>query len=223
MFVSPRRSVSRADRCTRSGFHNRRIAVWILGGIAVGFIVMAALPIRRPAIDFRWLPKSSDAAGVERDAKYRETRWYELGPKDWDPYKMARELRREGKSFDDSDPRAAELLKKLRDIWDNAPVNPVLEGVAVRIPGYIVPLEESKSGMTEFLLVPYFGACIHTPPPPSNQILHVTASHPLENLRSMDNVWVGGRLHATRSDSSMGMSSYAMTLDFVQPYVRPVQ
>ena len=77
--------------------------------------------------------------------------------------------------------------------------------------------------MTEFLLVPYFGACIHTPPPPSNQILHVTALHPVANLHSMDNVWISGQLHATRSDSSMGMSSYAMTLDFVQPYVRPVQ
>lgn len=197
--------------------------MWVGGGIAVAFLVMAVLPIRKTAIDFRWLPKSADVGGPERDAKYRETRWYELGPKDWDPYKMARELRRQGKSFEDSDPRAADLLKKLRDIWDNAPVNPALEGVAVRIPGYVVPLDESKSGMTEFLLVPYFGACIHTPPPPSNQILHVKASHPLENLHSMDNVWISGRLHATRSDSSMGISSYAMTLDYVHPYVRPGQ
>lgn len=222
-FLTPHRSSSRADRRLRSGFHNRRIAVWIGGGVAAAFLVIAVLLIRRPAIDFRWLPKSAGVGGAELDAKYRETRWYELGPKDWDPYKTARELRRAGKSFDDSDPRAAELLKKLRDIWDNAPVNPALDGAAVRIPRYVVPLEESKSGMTEFLLVPYFGACIHTPPPPSNQILHVTASRPVENLHSMDNVWISGHLNATRSDSSMGMSSYAMTLDLVQPYVRPVQ
>jgi hypothetical protein len=49
-----------------------------------------------------------------------------------------------------------------------------LDGQNIRLPGYIVPLEVSEEGRTtEFLLVPYFGACIHVPPPPSNQIVHV--------------------------------------------------
>lgn len=213
---------SRIKRRLQSAFHDRRIVTWIGGAIAIAFLAMAVLPIRRPAVDFRSLPRSADAS-QPATAAYRETRWYELGPKDWDPYKEARELRRQGKSYDDSDPKAAELLRRLRDLWDNAPINPALDGAAVRIPGYVVPLEESKSGMTQFLLVPYFGACIHTPPPPSNQILHVTAARPLAKLHSMENVWVSGRLHASRSDSSMGMSSYAMDVDVVEPYVRPAQ
>jgi uncharacterized protein len=218
-----RRSSTATRRRVRSRFHNRRITLWIGGGVAAVLLTMFLLPIRRPPIDFRWLPNGTSTARQINAAAYRETRWYELGPKDWDPYQVARDLRRRGKSFDDADPRAADLLKQLRDVWDNAPVNPALEGVAVRIPGYVVPLEKDKAGVREFLLVPYFGACIHTPPPPSNQILRVTAAQPLANLRTMDNVWVSGRLHASRSDSSMGMSSYAMTVDFVEPYVRPAQ
>ena len=58
-FLTPHRSSSQADRRLRSGFHNRRIAVWIGAGIAVAFLVIALLPIRRPVMDFRWLPKSS--------------------------------------------------------------------------------------------------------------------------------------------------------------------
>ncbi len=53
-------------------------------------------------------------------------------------------------------------------------VNKSLEGATVRLPGFIVPLEAVKSGdVSEFLLVPYFGSCIHVPPPPPNQIVYV--------------------------------------------------
>ncbi len=50
-----------------------------------------------------------------------------------------------------------------------------LDGQRVKIPGFVVPLESDEGGkMTEFFLVPYFGACIHVPPPPPNQIVYVT-------------------------------------------------
>jgi hypothetical protein len=48
----------------------------------------------------------------------------------------------------------------------------VINGVA-RVPGYMIPLEDNLEEVTEFLLVPYPGACIHVPPPPPNQIVHV--------------------------------------------------
>ena len=158
----------------RWSIRERRLALWIGAGVAAVLILMALWPISKTSIDFRAMRmSSSERAG---STAFRETRWYELGPTGWDPYKEARELRRNGTGFSDTDPRAAELLKKLRDIWDNAPINPAMDGAAIRIPGYVVPLEQGKGGVTEFLLVPYFGACIHTPPPPSNQILRVTAA-----------------------------------------------
>ena len=49
-----------------------------------------------------------------------------------------------------------------------------MNNVAVRIPGYIVPLEfNDDQAVTQFFLVPFFGACIHVPPPPPNQIILV--------------------------------------------------
>jgi uncharacterized protein len=121
--------------------------------------------------------------------------------------------------LNDGDPRAAAMLKKMREVWDNAPTNNAMDGQSVRIPGYIVPLEEGKSGMSEFLLVPYFGACIHSPPPPANQIIHVVPSKPAQNFRSMDTVWINGTLKTLRTDSFMGASSYRMEAVTVEPYV----
>jgi hypothetical protein len=156
---------------------------------------------------------------IDRTA-YRDTRWYELGPKGWDPYKLSAELRKNVGSFSDSDPRAAELLKKLKAIWVDAPINPDLEGRTIRMPGYVVPLDSDRDGMGEFLLVPYFGACIHTPPPPSNQILHVVLPLRAQGIKSMEEVWVRGTLSAARSDTSMGASGYLLDAVSIEPLVR---
>jgi hypothetical protein len=61
-----------------------------------------------------------------------------------------------------------EAMQAMRDIWDKAPTNPAVEGMKARLPGYVVPLDTQPAGIKEFLLVPYFGACIHSPPPPAN-------------------------------------------------------
>lgn len=76
----------------------------------------------------------------------------------------------------------------------DAPVVPELDGQLVKIPGFVVPLEGDDRLTTEFLLVPYFGACIHVPPPPPNQIVYVKFSEgvPIDNL--YDAVWVTGKL-----------------------------
>src|SRR5258706_2300034 len=132
---------------------------------------------------------------------YREANWEELVPKDWDPTKRFRD----GKlgMLSDSDPRVLQMMRDMREAWDNAPTNAQMDGASIRLPGYVVPLDESKAGMKEFLLVPYFGACIHTPPPPANQIIHVITAKPARGLRMMDAVWVSGTLKAFRSDSAM--------------------
>lgn len=41
-----------------------------------------------------------------------------------------------------------------------------LDGKEITIAGFVIPLEGTESNITEFLLVPFFGACIHVPPPP---------------------------------------------------------
>ena len=76
----------------------------------------------------------------------------------------------------------------------NAPLVESLNNEMVKIPGFVVPLEGDGDLITEFLLVPYFGACVHVPPPPSNQIVYVIFSEgvPIDNL--YDAVWVTGKL-----------------------------
>ena len=160
---------------------------------------------------------ATSAAEPAGKAAHRTIEWDALLPPNWDPLKDFRDSKLVLMS--DSDPRAAEMLQRMREAWDQAPVNPVMNGQQVRIPGYVVPLEEAKGLMREFLLVPYMGACIHTPPPPANQIIHVKASRPTKKLHMMDAVWVSGRLSILRSDTPMGTSGYALDLAGVEPYV----
>ena len=146
----------------------------------------------------------------------RTIAWDALVPAGWDPFKDFKDMNFQ--MLDDGDPRATAMLKKMRDIWDNAPVNSALVGQSVRIPGFVVPLEDSKDGLKEFLLVPYFGACVHSPPPPANQIVHVLPKSPAKGLRSMDAVWISGTLTTGRTDSYMGAAGYRIEATSVVPY-----
>lgn len=170
------------------------------------------VPLMKPPLAAAAKPAPAAAvAGAPRTIT-----WDALVPAGWDPFKDFKDLNFQ--NLDDGDPRATALLKKMRDVWDNAPVNAALVGQAVRIPGFIVPLEDSQDGIKEFLLVPYFGACIHSPPPPANQIVHVLPQTPAKGLRSMDAVWITGRLVTGRTDSYMGAASCRIEAVSVLPY-----
>jgi uncharacterized protein len=145
------------------------------------------------------------------------TPWENLMPKDWDPTKEFRAG--DAALVPEGSVKERNLMRQMREIWDNAPTNPKMDGAQVRLPGYVVPLEEVKGELKEFLLVPYFGACVHSPPPPSNQIVHVIASPPLKGVRTMDAVWVSGTLTVQRTDSAMGVSSYQIKAPAVEAYV----
>jgi len=85
-----------------------------------------------------------------------------------------------------------ELMTKRRQIRTS--VVEKLNGQQVRIPGYLLPLETSQGRVTEFLLVPYVGACIHVPPPPPNQIIHVKYNQKkgYKSSKLFEPVWVTG-------------------------------
>lgn len=63
-----------------------------------------------------------------------------------------------------------------------------------RIPGFITPIEMTGTTVTKFFLVPSAGACIHTPPPPANQIVLVEYPQGVELTSLEAPVWVEGRL-----------------------------
>lgn len=167
--------------------------------------------------------KPTRTGGAKIDASYKEVAWDELVPRDWDPARSFKSL--ELDTLRDNDPRAAKELELMKKAWDNAPIVPELDGRKVKIAGFVVPIESTRRAVTEFLLVPYFGACIHVPPPPANQIIHVVSAKPVENLHNMVAVWVAGKLKAarfsTQTDMGVGASGYRIDSVSVTPYDEP--
>ncbi|MEO7560833.1 MAG: DUF3299 domain-containing protein [Nitrosospira sp.] len=160
--------------------------------------------------------KNKPVPSATASAGYKEKTWDDLMPKNWDPMAPLKGLKLD--NLKDGDPRAIEALEKIREAWNNAPIEPALDGERIRIPGFVIPLERAGNKVSEFLLVPYFGACIHTPPPPSNQIIHVRTSKPLANMRTMDTMWVSGVMHAGKIDTEMGQAGYQLKAEWVTPY-----
>ncbi|RBW48966.1 DUF3299 domain-containing protein [Marinobacter sp. F3R11] len=98
-------------------------------------------------------------------------------------------------------------------------VVPEMASVQGRIPGFVVPLKTTKDMLIlEFFLVPYYGACIHVPPPPPNQIIHIKYKEGFKLEALYDPVWVEGTLVIDRTETDIGTSSYSMTAEAVTPY-----
>lgn len=89
----------------------------------------------------------------------------------------------------------------------------------IRIPGFIVPLESDASQrVTEFFIVPYFGACLHMPPPPPNQIIHTELPDGVELNSLYDPFWFEGTLVIDMTENTLGTSAYRLKLDKVYPF-----
>jgi hypothetical protein len=93
-----------------------------------------------------------------------------------------------------------------------------MDGQAVRIPGFVVPVEFDEETITEFYLVPYFGACIHSPPPPPNQIIYVHAPDGLKLNTLYDPFWISGIISTTLVENYMATSAYSMKMKSYKPY-----
>ncbi|EJL09353.1 putative lipoprotein [Pseudomonas chlororaphis subsp. aureofaciens 30-84] len=118
-----------------------------------------------------------------------------------------------------SDALAAESAPAAKQDMPNAPVVQSLDGLSVRLPGYIVPLEVSEEGRTtEFLLVPYFGACIHVPPPPSNQIVHVKSQVGVKLDELYQPYWIEGPMQVKASTSEIADAGYQMEAEKIYVY-----
>ena len=92
-----------------------------------------------------------------------------------------------------------------------------LDGQKVRSPGFMVPLEDNRSEVTEFLLVPNPQACIHAPPPPSNQMVYVRmVAGPAKTL--FGPVMVEGTLRVTSQTHQYGTASFQIYGENVESY-----
>ncbi len=139
----------------------------------------------------------------------REIEWYDLLPPGL-PYS---EIIREGE------------LNSENDTWNQiydanaVKLNEELNGAFVKLPGFIIPFDTSAAGVTEFMLVPYVGACIHTPPPPANQLVMVNATKPWPGDKLWDPIWVIGTISTQLQSTSFGQTGYSISADQIEKYI----
>ena len=94
-----------------------------------------------------------------------------------------------------------------------------LNETRVRIPGYTVPFEfGSDAQIREFLLVPYYGACLHAPPPPPNQTLFAMTDEPIKLRDLAQAVWLEGTLYTQTQESELADAAYTIKVERVSPY-----
>ncbi len=91
-------------------------------------------------------------------------------------------------------------------------------GMRVRMPGYMLPLDYVGTGVTSFILVPFVGACIHVPPPPPNQLVFVTTSTPYESQGLFEPIHVTGVFGTSATGTELAMIGYEMSADLVEPF-----
>lgn len=96
---------------------------------------------------------------------------------------------------------------------------PELNEKKIRLPGYTVPFEyDSKAEISEFLLVPYFGACLHAPPPPPNQTIFVMTDEPIKLKDLAQAVWIEGTMYTQTQESELADAAYTIKLTNVETY-----
>lgn len=153
----------------------------------------------------------------DNKAAAKELEWDDLIPKDFRPDDLLAAYNAD--ELSDDDPRAAELMAKLKELWKLAPVVKELNGELIKLPGFVVPLEGDGEVVTSFLLVPYYGACIHVPPPPANQTVYVKAGQGSAKIRELfETVWVTGRLSVQSTSSELGDAGYTISGARVEAY-----
>ena len=94
-----------------------------------------------------------------------------------------------------------------------------MNGQPVRIPGFVVPLEfDEDRAITEFFLVPFFGACIHVPPPPPNQIVFIKSPEGFREKELYNPFWFSGVLKTTQTVNEIATATYSMEMQYFEPY-----
>ena len=170
---------------------------------------------------------SKEESGGKNSKSFRTVEWLDLMPKKnldalLNPPDYISQTE-EGAFEDEILTELRNLPQDISDPYQQALVSTEvikeMDGQRIRIPGFIVPLEFGKNKkVTEFFLVPYFGACIHVPPPPPNQIIFVTTKKGLAIKELYDPLWVSGIISTSRIENDVALAAYKMEMEFSEIY-----
>lgn len=157
----------------------------------------------------------------------RELTWENLVPQGWDPNSVFNQYS-DDQLTEMTEDQFNILQEQAQALLDAAPTVDKLDGEQIKIPGFILPLEFDGTKIKEFLLVPYYGACVHTPPPPANQVIHAKLEEEFTMTEIFEPVWISGKLNIKQSQATLGESgisqslqvdtSYTMDVEQVEPY-----
>lgn len=148
----------------------------------------------------------------------KELGWDDLIPEEWLPDPVLIEKYNNGE-IDDKDPRIIALRIRMEELQKRAPVNKKLDGKTIKLPGFVVPLEGDGKKVSEFLLVPYHGACIHVPPPPSNQTVFVKMKDGSAKVRRLfDTVMITGTMKIEKVKHDIAEAGYTLYADKVESF-----
>ncbi|MEP2029655.1 MAG: DUF3299 domain-containing protein [Paracoccaceae bacterium] len=115
-------------------------------------------------------------------------------------------------------------LDEANDLWNpiydanSTKLNESLNGAYIKMPGFIIPFDVSAEGVKDFMLVPYVGACIHTPPPPANQLVMVETKEPWPGDQLWDPVWVTGTMRTQLQSTNLGQTGYSISAEEMTVY-----
>lgn len=178
-------------------------------------------PLPEPVQDLETSTRLAEAGAAANDAAargYREIGWEELMP-DGEEERLAQIYQAQmAKLYAGGPVEEGSAADAMTQIGTFNTVDE-LDQVKIRIPGYTVPFEYgSDAEISEFLLVPYYGACIHAPPPPPNQTVFVTTDTPIKLKDLAQAVWVEGTLVTERQNSELADAAYTIKLEGLDTY-----
>lgn len=165
-------------------------------------------------------PAAVAPAADQSSAASLELEWADLIPADFSADAIYEKYQEELSKYPDGDPKAQEVYTQMQEEFNNAPTNEELNGKLVRVPGFITALDYSADTVTEFLLVPYFGACIHVPPPPVNQTVFVTTDI-ADGIAIEDTfapIWVVGVLQTESTSTELATAGYTIIDAKIETY-----
>lgn len=171
-----------------------------------------------------------ESTKVESSIEFTEIDWDALIPEDdlamlMTPPDYIRDIE-DGSLQDSLEQQIGAAFNKSNDPYQQALVSTkvidTMDNRWVKLPGFIVPIATNEQQkVTEFFLVPYFGACLHMPPPPPNQIIYASYPQGL-NLPSLyDAFWLSGQLNTEVISNSVAKSAYSMRVAHIESYQQP--
>lgn len=154
------------------------------------------------------------------NSEFRELSWDELSPAGYEQDKILDKYQDLIEQTPEGSPEENEIFDKMMSELNSAPANQSLDGQKIKLPGFVSPLEEKDGKITEFLLVPYFGACIHVPPPPLNNTLLIKPQpdHAIPFSRYGEPVWVLGQMQVETSSTDLAEAGYLIDNAQIEVY-----